>query len=99
MKLENLVIFFTCLDQNCILVSPKDIVMHVSGTLVGVLTPFRLSFYLLCNPPKNVTDNFIWVPFDKHNVYKHTEAQISKKLSILLSLIFCILTVKSNWLH
>ena len=58
----------------------------------------RGSFFLLKTPitGKIVTSNlesmikiYLWTTFfHKHNVYKHTEAQISKKLSIFLSLIF-----------
>ena len=36
--------------------------MLVSGYFVAVLTPFRLSFYLLYDPPKDLTDvNFFRV--------------------------------------
>ena len=75
------------------LVSPRGIIMHVSGTLVAVLTPFRLSFYLICDPPKNLADfNFIQAPFFISMIFisilRPRFPKNQAYLSIFLSLIF-----------
>ena len=75
------------------LVSPRGIIMHVSGTLVAALTPFRLCFYLICDPPKNLADfNFIQAPFFISMIFisilRPRFPKTKHILSIFLSLIF-----------
>ena len=77
---------------NCTL----NFIESVKNILLQIFIPNRVysKSYSVTFKPK-------YMFFYKHNVYKHTEAQIPKKLTIFKHISephFCILTVKSNWL-